>query len=119
MNKQFLQLCFRWLVNALGLWLAASFVEGIEFSGGLETVLLAGLVLALVNALLRPVIIILSLPAILLSLGLFAVFINGFMIVIADKLYSGLAIDSYWVALLAGLVVGLVNYLVTVITERS
>lgn len=118
MKRQFFRLCFRWLVNAFGLWLAASLLAGIDFTGGLVTVLVAGLILALANAVLRPLIIILSLPAILISLGLFTILINGLMVVIAAQLSSGLVIDNYGLAILAGLIVGLVNYMVTVVTER-
>ena len=118
MKKQFYNFCFRWLVNSLGLMLAASLLAGIHLDGGWQAVLIAGLLLALINVLIRPIIIILSLPAIFLSLGMFTIFINGLMIVIADQLHSGLMIDNYGQAILAGLIVGLVNYLVTVITER-
>lgn len=104
-------------MNSLGLWVASVFLSGIEFTDGLTSVLVAGLVLALVNAVLKPMVILLSLPFILLSLGLVVLFINGLMVGIADLLYSGLQVDGYLMAILAGIVIGLVNYLVTITLE--
>lgn len=108
----------RWLVCSLGLWIAAGLLRsGIEYNSNLKVIIVAGLILALVNAILRPVLIILSLPAILFTLGIFMLFINGFMVFLVGKLYPSLEITNFWVALLAGIIIGLVNYLVTTILE--
>lgn len=108
----------RWLVCSLGLWVAAGLLSsGISYQSHIWTIVIAGLVLALVNALLRPVIIILSLPAILFSLGLFMIVINGFTVFLASKLYTPLHVTDFWAAMLAGIIIGLVNYLVTAILE--
>jgi putative membrane protein len=66
---------------------------------------------------LKPVVVILSLPAILFSLGLFMIVINGLMVVIAAYLYGPLHVTNFWAAMLAGMVIGLVNYLVVTILE--
>ncbi|HUC90106.1 MAG TPA: phage holin family protein [Patescibacteria group bacterium] len=113
----------RWIICSLGLWIAAGLLHShirIESSNGsqLGVVIIAGLILALINALIRPLAILLSLPAILLTLGLFMIIINGFTVWLAARLYSPLQIDSFWWAVLAGVVIGLVNYLVTTILER-
>ena len=81
------------------------------------TVLISGLILAIINAIIRPVVIILSLPAIFFTLGLFMVVINGFSIWLAAQLYSPLHVTNFWGAVLAGVVIGLVNYLVTAVLE--
>lgn len=108
----------RWLVCSLGLWIAAGLLRSnITYQDRLEVIIIAGLVLAVINAILRPIIIILSLPAILLSLGLFMIVINGFMVYLVSKLYSQLHITNFWVAILAGMIIGLVNYLVSAILE--
>ncbi len=82
-------------------------------------VIIAGLVLALVNAVIRPFVVLLSLPAILFSLGLFMVVINGFMVWLASWLYDPLHVTNFWWAILAGVIIGLVNYLVTAILENE
>lgn len=81
-------------------------------------IVLAGLILAIVNIFLKPILIIFSLPAILFTLGLFMIIINGLTVFIASKLYEPLHITNFWAAVFAGIVIGLVNYLVTAILEE-
>ena len=70
------------------------------------------------NSVIRPIVVILSLPAILFSLGLFMVVINGLMVFLVSRVYGGLEITSFWMAILAGMIIGLVNYFVTTILEN-
>jgi putative membrane protein len=108
----------RWLVSSLGLWIAAGLLRsGVNYGSNVRVIIIAGLILAIVNAVLRPIVVILSLPAILFTLGVFMLFINGFMVFLVSKLYPSLEITSFWVAILAGIIIGLVNYLVTAILE--
>jgi putative membrane protein len=109
----------RWLVCSLGLWLAAALVgsDKISFQNRLSVVLFSGLVLAAVNTVLKPLVVFLSLPAVLLSLGIFMVVINGFMVSIAAKLYHPLEVSSFGVAIVAGIVIGFTNFLVTAIID--
>lgn len=108
----------RWLVSSLGLWIAAGLLRsGLHYDSNLKVIIVAGLILAIVNAIIRPIVVILSLPAILFTLGIFMLFINGFMVFLVSKLYPSLQITSFWVAILAGMIIGLVNYLVTAILE--
>jgi len=120
MNKGPLyRLLVRWVVCSVGLWIAAEVLgSGITYESRLGVIIIAGLVLAIINAILRPVIIILSLPAILFSLGLFMIVINGFTVYLASKLYHPLHVTNFWAAMLAGIIIGLVNYLVTAILEK-
>lgn len=108
----------RWVVCSLGLWIAAGLLGSrVEYGSNFRVIVIAGLILALVNAIIRPLVVILSLPAILFTLGIFMLFINGFMVFLVSKLYPSLEITSFWVAILAGMIIGLVNYLVTAILE--
>lgn len=110
----------RWLVCALGLWIAAGFLNGgIEYDGDTGIIVMAGFVLALVNILIRPLVVLLSLPAILFSLGLFMLVINGLMVMLASVLYSPLQVNGFGSAMLAGVIIGIVNYLVTAIIEET
>jgi putative membrane protein len=110
----------RWVVCSLGLWIAAGLLSGgVSYHGNhLTTVLVAGLLLAVLNALVKPLLVIISLPAILVTLGLFMLVINGLTVYLASKLYSNLQIHGFGVAILAGVIIGLVNYLVTAILEE-
>ena len=110
----------RWFVCSLGLWIAASFLSSsISFGSSGEAIVIAGLVLAIINAILKPVLVIFSLPALLVSLGLFMIIINGVTVYLASKLYTPLHITNFWAAVFAGIVIGMVNYLVTTIIADS
>lgn len=109
----------RWLVCSLGLWIAAGLFSGITYDNRLEVIVAAGLILAIVNTIVKPIVILLSLPAILFSLGLFMIIINGLMVTLVSSLYSHLNVESFAAAILAGIVIGLVNYLVTTILEEK
>ena len=119
MKNPFARFLLRWFVCSLGLWIAAGLLgENVTYGNDLGVIIVAGLVLALVNAIIRPVLVILSLPAILLSLGLFMVIINGFTVFLASKLYASLHVTNFWAAMGAGIIIGLVNYLVSAILEK-
>jgi putative membrane protein len=108
----------RWFVSSLGIWVAAGlFSARITYGDRMWVIVVAGLVLALVNSIIKPIVVILSLPAILFSLGLFMIVINGLMLVLVSWLYPELQITGFTTAMLAGVVIGLVNYLVSTILE--
>ena len=108
----------RWFVSSLGLWIAAGiFEQRITYNSHVGVIIIAGLLLAIVNSIIKPIVVILSLPAILFSLGLFIIVINGLMVMLVSKIYPSLGVTSFGAAMLAGMVIGLVNYLVTTILE--
>jgi putative membrane protein len=108
----------RWLVCSLGIWIAAVVLgSGVDYESAMQ-VIVAGLILALINSIIRPFVVILSLPAILFTLGLFMIVINGFTVFLVSVFYDPLHITSFWMAILAGMIIGLVNYLVTAILEN-
>lgn len=109
----------RWLVCSLGLFIAAGLLgNSINYGNELHVIVIAGLVLAIINIILKPIIVVFSLPAILFTLGLFMIIVNGLTVYIASKLYHPLHITNFWAAVFAGVVIGLVNYLVTAILEE-
>ncbi len=118
-NQSFLyRFLVRWLVCSLGLWVAAGLLGShLTYNGNFKVIISSGFILAVVNAILRPIIVLLSLPAILVALGLFMVVINGFMVFVVTKI-TALHVTSFWFAVLAGMIIGLVNYLVTAILEN-
>lgn len=121
MKKPIISLLTRWFVSSLGLWIATGFLNNsITYNNKYTDIIVAGFILAIINVVIKPVIVILSLPAILITLGLFMIIINGFMVFLVSLLYSPLHISNFWAAIFAGMVIGLVNYLVsTIIEERS
>lgn len=121
MNRPLTRFLIRWLVSSLGIWIAAGLLtDAIDYGGRLGVIIIGGLILAIINVVIKPIVIILSLPAILFSLGLFMIIVNGFMVYLASVLYKPLHVKNFWTAILAGMVIGLVNYLVTaILDERS
>lgn len=116
MKRQFFTFIVRWVLNSFGLWVAVR-IFGTGYSNeqlndGFVIFLMAGLIFSIVNAVLKPVVIILALPAILVTLGLFTIIVNGLMVYISLKLAPGLQM-TFWNSVLTGLVLSLVNYIVS------
>jgi len=99
------------VVNIVGLW-ATSIVPGIHFDprGNILTLLLAGLIFALFNAIVRPVAVILSIPFLIVTLGLFYFLLNGILLYVASMLIPAYRIDTLMAAILGGLVLMVVNW---------
>lgn len=118
MRKQFAFFLLRWLLNSFGLWLAVRLLGGqVEASEATTaTFLTAGLVLSIANSLLRPIIIVLSLPAILVTLGLFMLVVNGLMVYLALSLVPNIEIN-FLGAIIAGMIISLINYIISGIME--
>ena len=111
-----MRLVVRILVNAFALW-AATFVPGISHGGGFGTLLLVALVFGFVNALIRPLLTLLSCPLIILTLGLFTFVVNALMLMLtgwlSGKLGIQFAVDGFWPALWGSLVVTVVSTLLS------
>lgn len=102
----------RVLINAVAIYLAAAIVPGIEISG-LPAALGAGLVLGLINAIVRPVLIILTLPVTLLTLGLFLFILNGLCLWLTSVVVKGLEVHGVGAAVLGALLVSVVSWILT------
>lgn len=120
MKRQFMTFVVRWILNSFGLWIAVRILgtgySNAQVDASLWIFLLAGLIFSLVNAILRPALIIVSLPAILLTLGLFTFVVNGLMVYISLKITPGLSM-SFWNSILTGLLLSLLNYIVSSVLE--
>lgn len=118
-KRTLMRFAVRWAVSGLGLWIASGILGAGRLSVGNTwgTVIAAGFFLALVNMAVKPLLVILSFPAIILSLGLFMLVLNGFLIMIAHWLYSPLYVKNFGVAVITGIIIGLVNFLVTKVLE--
>ncbi len=106
-------LVLRWIVATAALLVAVSVVPGIEFTGEPIELFLVAAVFGLVNALLKPLVTLLTCPLVLLTLGLFGVIINAWMLLATAWLASdwGLpfAVDGFWPAFLGGILISLVS----------
>ena len=107
------------VLNGVALWVASQLVPGIHYQGDLVYLLLAGLVIGVINLIVKPIVSFFSLPLIILTLGLFYLVINGLMLWLAASVLDGLTVDGCGAAILGGLVIALVNWLVRAFTADS
>ncbi|WP_298425899.1 phage holin family protein [Rhodoblastus sp.] len=99
-------------IVALGLWVASRIVPGIAFNSP-ETLLVAAVLLGIVNAIVRPILILFTLPITVLTLGLFLLVVNGLMIELVAHLLDGFIVEGFGAAILTSLVVSLVSWVVS------
>jgi putative membrane protein len=99
----------RLLVNALALWVASALVSGMEITGT-GTLFGAALLLGIVNAILRPIFILLTLPITLLTLGIFLLIINAAMLGIVASVLDGFVLTGFWAAVGGSIVVSIVSW---------
>ncbi|WP_129674168.1 phage holin family protein [Candidatus Chloroploca sp. Khr17] len=107
------QLLLRWLISSLGIFAAVWIVPGIEFSGPGWHIGIVALVFGLLNALLRPLLYVLTCPLVILTLGLFGLVINAVLLgltsALADQIGIIFHIDGFWPAFWGGLVISLIT----------
>lgn len=99
----------RAVIAAFGLWLASTWIDGVQVDSA-GTLLLAGLLLGVVNAIVRPVAIVLTFPITIVTLGLFLLVVNAGMLALVAWTLPGFDIASFGAALLAALVVGITGW---------
>jgi len=100
----------RTLIVALGLWLASVLVPGIVVTGP-WTLLGAALLLGIVNAVIRPLLIVLTLPVTILTLGLFLLVINAAMLGLVAAIFDGFSITGFWSAVFGSIIISLTGWL--------
>jgi len=106
-----------WIFNTFALWVAEKLVDGISFSGNFGVLVVAGLVFALVNLILKPVVKLLAIPLILITLGVALFFINILMLYITDWLVSGFVITHFGAAVWATIVIWGVNWILQIVFD--
>ena len=95
----------RLLVNALALAVAAWLLDGIEMSDDFVDVLLIALVFGLLNAVLKPILLILSIPLLIVTLGVFALVVNAVLLLITSRLLESFEVSGFWTAVLGSIVI--------------
>ena len=98
-----------WLVSGLAVIITAYLLPGVRLTGFFAA-LVTALILGLINAFIRPVLILLTLPLNILTLGLFTLVINALLIMLAAAIVPGFSVQGFWWALLFGLVLAIISY---------
>jgi len=99
-------------VVAVGLWVASLIVPGVSFTSN-ESLIWAALLLGIVNAIVRPILIILTIPITILTLGLFLLVINGLMVELVSHFLGGFQVAGLGTAILVSLVVSLTSWVIS------
>jgi len=120
MNSAFKQLLMRWIVLALGVMVATKLVRGISCDDG-STLVVVVILLSFFNAILKPLLMLFTLPFIILTMGLGIVVINALLFWAVGRLVDGFVVDGFWSAVGGALVVSVTNLLVSafVRTQKS
>ena len=100
---------YRLLITALGLWAASAIVPGVSFRSW-QTLILAALLLGFVNAVVRPILLFLTFPITILTLGLFIFVVNGISLALVAWLLPGFMLSGLFAAILSSIVVGLTSW---------
>ncbi|MDA8094166.1 MAG: phage holin family protein [Betaproteobacteria bacterium] len=100
----------RWAVTTLSLWVTSAILPGISFSG-VQILFLSALLLSLVNMVIRPLAILLTLPLTILTFGLFLLVINALMLLLVARIVPGFHVENFVTALIASLVIAVFNLL--------
>ena len=106
-----------WIISALAVVITSYFLKGVHLDS-FVTALLVALVLGIVNAIIKPVLFVLTLPITIITLGLFTLVINALMILLTDALVAGFSVDNFWWALLFSLVLSIVNAVLHSFTDK-
>jgi putative membrane protein len=110
-------LLLRWACNVAALWVAAEALDGVSYDK-FGKLVLAALVFGVVNFFIRPVVTLLSLPLIILTLGIAYFFVNLLMLLLTAGLVDGFRVDGFWTAVGATIIVWLVNSVLGALTGR-
>ena len=108
----------RWGITALALLTVTHLFDGIR-ANSFQAILVTALLLGIVNAFIRPVILIITLPINLLTLGLFTFFVNGILLLLVAKLVHGFTVAGFWTGILGALVLSLISIALSALIGRD
>ena len=112
-----LRILFGWLSNIVALFVAAWIVPGVGYGDDFWVLFIAALIFTVVNMFVRPIVILLALPAVVLTLGLALVLINTFMLYLTDWIVPSFETGSFWSTLGAAIIVAIVNLIINLVLK--
>ena len=114
-----MKLILKLLVNAAALWVSAWLIDGIDLTDDIITILFIALVFGLINTFIRPILRLISLPVVVLTLGLFTFVINALMLALTAAIMDGLSIDGFGSALLGAIVITIVSWFLNAVLPND
>ena len=120
MKQQFAIFIIRWVLNAVGIWVAIKLLgsgyDNVDVTAGVGGFLLASFIFSVVNSFIKPLLVVISLMAILFTLGLFTIIVNGVLVYISLGLAPGPSM-SFGNSIITGIILSLINYIVSAAIE--
>ena len=113
-----MKLLVRWAALALSFWVATALIPGIDVKGGFTTYLWVALLFGLLNTTLGSLLKLLTLPAVILTLGLFLVVVNAAMLMLVARWSESLDVNNFWSAVFAAIVISVVTKVVTSFNKK-
>jgi len=111
--KRFLQ---GWAINTLAVLVAAILLPGINYGHDWRVLLLASLLLGVLNAVVRPLLMLLALPLLIVTLGLFMLVINALLLLLVGQIVSGFEVRTFWWAVLGSIIISIVSLVLNTLT---
>ena len=108
-----MKILVRWAALALSFWVATALIPGIDVEGGFTTYLWVALLFGLLNATLGSLLKLLTLPAVILTLGLFLVVVNAAMLMLVSRWSEKLEVENFWAAIFAAIIISVITRLVS------
>jgi putative membrane protein len=108
-----MQLLIRLLINAVAFWLIAKYVPGFHMSGGIWTPIIAAVIFGIVNAIIRPIVLLITLPLTVVTLGLFIIIVNALMFWLVTWITPNFKIDGFGPALIGAIIMMVVSFIVS------
>lgn len=113
-----MRLIITWLINTVALFALPYLMSSIRISS-FGTALIAALVLGLINALIRPILVLLTLPVTVLTLGLFILVINGLLFWMVSRLVQGFQVDSFWAAMGGAILYSVISWALSTLLMKN
>lgn len=108
-----MNILIRLLINAVALLAADWFVDGISLEGGWVNIAIVAVIFGIVNAIIKPIVKLFSLPFILLTLGLFTLVVNALMLMLTSWFSASLQVNGFWAAFWGAIIISLVSWLLS------
>jgi putative membrane protein len=118
MFENFTQFLLHWAITGLSLWAASQIFKGVKFDNT-SSLVMAALLLGFANAIVKPLLIVLTLPLTLLTFGLFLLVINALMILLVARLVKGFKVSSFWTAFFASIFISILSVVMGALVSQG
>ncbi len=109
----------RLIINAIAIAITAELLPGISVNGGIGTLLLIALVFGIINAIIKPILLVLTCPFVILTLGLFILVINGLLLLLTSAILgNSFVVDGFWTAFFGGIIMGIAAIVIEWVLDR-